>query len=120
MVSPFSDNNLSCRLAASGQAGEHIQPTAFTQEKSSVVVLDPESWHVVEEVNSSLLDGVLQPGVKQDVTSQEVRRMKQLFCQVRQMLSLDGVKRFCFWLLSHFHTLFAGGKLRWVWCKGKL
>ena len=39
-------------------------------------MLESESWHVVEEVNSSLLDGVLQPGVKQDVTSQEVRRMK--------------------------------------------
>ena len=76
MVSPLSDNNLSCRLAASEQAGEQIQPTSFTQEKSSVFVLEPVSCHVVEEVVSSLLDGVLQPGVKQDVTSLEVRRVK--------------------------------------------
>ena len=76
IMTKLSDNNLSCRLAASGQAGEQIQPTSFTQEKSSVVVLEPESWHAVEEVIPSLLDGVLQPGVKQDVTSQEVRRVK--------------------------------------------
>ena len=60
----------------SEQAGEQIQPTSFTQEKSSVFVLEPVSCHVVEEVVSSLLDGVLQPGVKQDVTSLEVRRVK--------------------------------------------